>query len=100
MPNVQDSINCWLPEGTGLREEIDAISTLYPGGFEGVRTTRTRRSILINDLEKRRRKLNSERTYSPPKRPDFRRSASHLTVAELRRQVKPSKASKILGVHD
>ncbi len=34
--NVQDSINCWLPPGTGLREEIDAISARYPLGFEAL----------------------------------------------------------------
>jgi len=34
-PNVQDSINCWLPPGSGLREEIDRISAKYPLGFEG-----------------------------------------------------------------
>ena len=34
-PNVQDSINCWLPPETGLREEIDAISKRHPLGFEG-----------------------------------------------------------------
>ena len=34
-PNVQDSINCWLPPETGLREEIDAISARHPLGFEG-----------------------------------------------------------------
>ena len=35
-PNVQDSINCWLPPETGLREEIDEISARHPLGFEGV----------------------------------------------------------------
>lgn len=34
-PNVQDSINCWLPPETGLREEIDLISARHPLGFEG-----------------------------------------------------------------
>jgi len=34
-PNVQDSINCWLPPGTGLREQIDSISANHPHGFEG-----------------------------------------------------------------
>lgn len=32
--NVQDSINCWLPPDTGLREEIDSISARHPFGFE------------------------------------------------------------------
>jgi len=34
-PNVQDSIKCWLPPETGLREEIDKISAQHPLGFEG-----------------------------------------------------------------
>ena len=34
-PNVQDSLDCWLPPGTGLREEIDRISAKHPLGFEG-----------------------------------------------------------------
>ena len=32
-PNVQDSINCWLPPGTGLREQIAKISAKHPNGF-------------------------------------------------------------------
>ncbi|KAL7537550.1 hypothetical protein ACHAXR_009860 [Thalassiosira sp. AJA248-18] len=35
-PNVQDSINCWLPPETGLRKEIDMISARHPLGFSGV----------------------------------------------------------------
>jgi len=34
-PNVQDSLKCWLPPETGLREEIDSISARHPLGFEG-----------------------------------------------------------------
>merc|ERR1712216_152793 len=33
--NVQDSLNCWLPPETGLREDIDRISARHPLGFEG-----------------------------------------------------------------
>mmetsp|Transcript_34330 Transcript_34330/g.37944 ORF Transcript_34330/g.37944 Transcript_34330/m.37944 type:complete len:207 (-) Transcript_34330:77-697(-) len=33
-PNVQDSINCYLPLETGLREEINSISARHPLGFE------------------------------------------------------------------
>ena len=32
-PNVQDSLNCWLPPDTGLREQIDEISARHPCGF-------------------------------------------------------------------
>jgi len=35
-PNVQDSIKCWLPPESGLREEIDVISARHPLGFEGI----------------------------------------------------------------
>jgi hypothetical protein len=52
-PNVQDSINCWLPPETGLREEIDAISARHPLGFEqtGVhhRTEGTEEMDLMED---------------------------------------------------
>lgn len=34
--NVQDSLNCWFPPGTGIREEIDRIYKNHPNGFEGV----------------------------------------------------------------
>lgn len=33
-PNVQDSLNCWLPPETGLRQQIDSISKQFPLGFE------------------------------------------------------------------
>ena len=32
-PNVQDSLNCWLPPETGLRGQIDEISARHPNGF-------------------------------------------------------------------
>lgn len=32
-PNVQDSVNCWLPRGSGLREQIAEISAKHPNGF-------------------------------------------------------------------
>jgi len=37
-PNVQDSLNCWLPPGTSLRQQIDEISKKHPRGF-GNRTS-------------------------------------------------------------
>lgn len=45
-PNVQDSIKCWLPPGTGLREKIDSISERHPQGFG--------RSVVKDDSEFRR----------------------------------------------
>lgn len=33
-PNVQDSLNCWLPPGSGLRQKIDQISLKHPNGFD------------------------------------------------------------------
>ncbi|KAL7517685.1 hypothetical protein ACHAWX_002589 [Stephanocyclus meneghinianus] len=33
LPNVQDSLNCWLPPDTGLRQKIDEISRRHPHGF-------------------------------------------------------------------
>jgi hypothetical protein len=53
--NVQDSINCWLPPGTGLREEIDAISARYPLGFEATdETTAGKESMaqMLHDFER------------------------------------------------
>jgi len=34
--NVQDSLDCWFPPGTGIREEIDRIYKNHPYGLEGV----------------------------------------------------------------
>ncbi|KAL9178294.1 hypothetical protein ACHAXT_001722 [Thalassiosira profunda] len=48
-PNVQDSINCWLPPGTGLRAEIDAISEKHPLGFEGKFARRKMDLYLMED---------------------------------------------------
>lgn len=39
-PNVQDSINCWLPPETGLRQQIDEISARHPHGFGGLEGAR------------------------------------------------------------
>eukprot|EP00804_Cyclotella_cryptica_P003394 CCRYP_018550-RA/>CCRYP_018550-RA protein AED:0.08 eAED:0.08 QI:140/0.91/0.92/1/0.5/0.30/13/434/1368 len=33
LPNVQDSLNCWLPPDTGLRQKIDEVSRRHPHGF-------------------------------------------------------------------
>lgn len=32
-PTVQESLDCWLPPGSGLREEISRISNCHPDGF-------------------------------------------------------------------
>jgi hypothetical protein len=31
--NVQDSLNCWYPPESGIREKIEEISSKYPSGF-------------------------------------------------------------------
>lgn len=36
-PNVQDSINYWLPQASGLREQIAEISAKHPSGFTNSR---------------------------------------------------------------
>jgi len=54
-PNVQDSINCWLPPETKLREEIAAILKQHPRGFEGTveKTEGTEeRDLMEADLER------------------------------------------------
>lgn len=58
-PNVQDSINCWLPPETGLREQIAEISARHPGGFnmKGVKMLQFKSTItemMMNDIEKKR----------------------------------------------
>jgi hypothetical protein len=47
--NVQDSINCWLPPDTGLREEIESISARHPFGFE-TRGNRTQNEVTMNQM--------------------------------------------------
>ena len=62
-PNVQDSINCWLPPEAGLREQIEEISARHPCGFdmEGVKINKlksfTRRMIIMRGLEKKTKSL-------------------------------------------
>jgi len=34
-PNVQESLDCWFPQGTNIREEIELISAKYPSGLNG-----------------------------------------------------------------
>ena len=47
--NVQDSINCWLPPDTGLREDIDSISARHPFGFETC-GNRTQNEVTMNQM--------------------------------------------------
>ena len=48
-PNVQDSINCWLPPGTGLREQIAKISAKHPNGFTDSKGERMNRFKSFSD---------------------------------------------------
>ena len=43
-PDVQDSVNIWFPEDSGVREKIEAIHKKHPYGF--VREVSTRRQHL------------------------------------------------------
>ena len=56
-PNVQDSIDCWMPPETGLREKIDAISARHPRGFvESILRSRTEgtetKDLMEEELER------------------------------------------------
>lgn len=33
-PNVKQSLNAWLPRGSGIRERIEAVAAKYPDGFK------------------------------------------------------------------
>ncbi|OEU23623.1 hypothetical protein FRACYDRAFT_233793 [Fragilariopsis cylindrus CCMP1102] len=43
-PNVQDSLQCWYPRESGIRERIDDVYNQYPNGFKRLETN-------INDNE-------------------------------------------------
>ena len=53
--NVQDSLDCWFPPGTGIREEIDRISKNHPYGLEGVASKKNKgteyRDLVESELE-------------------------------------------------
>jgi hypothetical protein len=60
MPNVQDSLNCWLPPDSGLREKIENISRKHPNGFgiyNGVKR-RTEGTELMDTMEYRLRRVS------------------------------------------
>lgn len=42
LPNVQDSLDCWLPPDTGLRQKIDEVSRRHPHGFNASIHTSTK----------------------------------------------------------
>jgi hypothetical protein len=58
-PNVQDSINCWLPPESGLREQIEEISARHPDGFKVKKAkmlqfkSSTLTEIRMNEMEKK-----------------------------------------------
>ena len=61
--NVQDSLNCWLPPGTGLREEIDVISARYPLGFEATDETTAGKESMTQMLEDFERCLKIQKAW-------------------------------------
>lgn len=61
--NVQDSINCWLPPGTGLREEIDAISARHPRGFEATNERTEGDDSMAQKLDDFERYLKIQRAW-------------------------------------
>lgn len=50
-PNVQDSINCWLPPKSGLRAAIDEVSMRHPHGFEGTTAEKTEGTEVMDQME-------------------------------------------------
>ncbi|KAL3796628.1 hypothetical protein ACHAW5_004039 [Stephanodiscus triporus] len=61
--NVQDSINCWLPPGTGLREEIDWISARHPRGFEATNERTEGDESMAQKLDDFERYLKMQRAW-------------------------------------
>jgi hypothetical protein len=61
--NVQDSINCWLPPGTRLREEIDLILARHPLGFEATHETSKGKESMAEILENFERYLKIQRAW-------------------------------------
>lgn len=60
MSNVQDSLNCWLPPGSGIREKIEDISLRHPSGFgirDGAKQT-TEGTELMDTMEYRLRRVS------------------------------------------
>lgn len=51
--NVQDSLNCWYPPESGIRERIEEISKKFPNGFvrlpEDVETLNSSQSMLYDE---------------------------------------------------
>mmetsp|Transcript_18787 Transcript_18787/g.52487 ORF Transcript_18787/g.52487 Transcript_18787/m.52487 type:complete len:837 (+) Transcript_18787:293-2803(+) len=47
-PNVKESLDCWFPPNSGIRESIDRIHEMYPHGFE-----RNRRACMLSGAFRR-----------------------------------------------
>ena len=52
-PNVQDSLNSWLPPNSGLREKIEDISRRHPNGFGSGEKGVTEGTELMDEMENR-----------------------------------------------
>merc|ERR1712060_855571 len=50
-PNVQDSLNCWFPPGTGIREKIEFVSVKHPLGFEASGTRKDKGTEVLDKME-------------------------------------------------
>jgi hypothetical protein len=61
--DVQDSINCWLPPGTRLREEIELISARHPLGFETTYETSEGKESMAEILDDFERYLKIHRAW-------------------------------------
>eukprot|EP00956_Cyclotella_meneghiniana_P042373 scaffold248438_cov104-Cyclotella_meneghiniana.AAC.4 len=55
-PNVQDSLNSWLPPDSGLREKIEDISRRHPNGFGSGEKGVSEGTELMDEMEDRLRR--------------------------------------------
>ena len=58
-PNVQDSLNSWLPPNSGLREKIEDISRRHPNGFGSGEKGVTEGTELMDEMENRLRRVSN-----------------------------------------
>lgn len=58
-PNVQDSLNSWLPPNSGLREKIEDISRRHPNGFRSGEKCVTEGTELMDEMENRLRRVSN-----------------------------------------
>mmetsp|Transcript_28719 Transcript_28719/g.32843 ORF Transcript_28719/g.32843 Transcript_28719/m.32843 type:complete len:825 (+) Transcript_28719:89-2563(+) len=49
--HVQNSLNCWFPPKSGIREKIDELCQKYPKGFQRRTDHRRSSNVELNDLQ-------------------------------------------------